>query len=94
MSRSAWQQQQRLAQQCHWLTLPTKLSQSHSSHSPIMDAKLKSLKVADLKTILTNAAVSFPAKATKGDLITRIQASQEARDAYAAIYDATPAQEE
>lgn len=63
-----------------------------------MDAKLKSLKVADLRTILTNAAVSFPAKATKADLIARIQASQEARDAYTAIYDASvnvaPAQEE
>ncbi|KAF5321635.1 hypothetical protein D9619_001408 [Psilocybe cf. subviscida] len=71
---------------------------SHSSHSPIMDAKLKSLKVADLRTILTNAAVSFPAKATKADLIARIQASQEARDAYTAIYDASvnvaPAQED
>jgi hypothetical protein len=62
-----------------------------------MDAKLKSLKVADLRTILTNAAVSFPAKATKSDLIARIQASQEARDSYTAIYDANanaaPAQE-
>ncbi|KAF4620494.1 hypothetical protein D9613_000607 [Agrocybe pediades] len=51
-----------------------------------MDAKLKALKVVDLKQILAKANVSVPAKATKGDLITRIQASKQALEAYAAIY--------
>lgn len=51
-----------------------------------MDAKLKALKVVDLKQILAKANVSVPAKATKADLISRIQASKPALDAYASIY--------
>lgn len=51
-----------------------------------MDAKLKALKVVDLKSILATASVSVPAKATKSDLIARIQASKPALAAYAALY--------
>lgn len=52
-----------------------------------MDAKLKALKVADLKAILAKAEVQAPAKATKADLIARILESQQAQDAYAQIYE-------
>lgn len=52
----------------------------------LMDAKLKSLKVVDLKQILSKAGVSAPAKANKSDLISKILASQEAIDAYNAQY--------
>ncbi|KAF9047272.1 hypothetical protein BJ165DRAFT_1464864 [Panaeolus papilionaceus] len=51
-----------------------------------MDNKLKALKVADLRQILTKANLSAPAKSTKADLISRIQASQEALDAYSVLY--------
>ncbi|PPQ99719.1 hypothetical protein CVT24_009702 [Panaeolus cyanescens] len=51
-----------------------------------MENKLKALKVADLKQILVKATISAPAKATKADLISRIQASQQAIDAYNALY--------
>jgi len=51
-----------------------------------MDAKLKALKVVDLKSILAAASVSVPAKATKSDLIARIQASKPALAAYASLY--------
>ncbi|KDR75424.1 hypothetical protein GALMADRAFT_555276 [Galerina marginata CBS 339.88] len=51
-----------------------------------MDAKLKALKVVDLKQILAKAHVVVPAKATKNDLIARIQASKPALDVYAALY--------
>ncbi|CAA7259280.1 unnamed protein product [Cyclocybe aegerita] len=51
-----------------------------------MDAKLKALKVVDLKHILATATVPAPAKATKSDLITRILASKPAQDAYASLY--------
>lgn len=51
-----------------------------------MDAKLKALKVVDLKSILATASVSVPAKATKSDLITRILASKPALAAYATLY--------
>jgi len=54
-----------------------------------MDAKLKALKVVDLKSILATASVSVPAKATKSDLIARIQASKPALAAYAALYPTT-----
>lgn len=47
------------------------------------DAKLKSLKVVDLKDILAKASVSVPAKANKQDLITRILASPAALEVYA-----------
>ncbi|KAJ7675054.1 hypothetical protein B0H17DRAFT_1081646 [Mycena rosella] len=47
-----------------------------------MDAKLKTLKVVDLKDILTKAAQPPPPKATKSDLIARIQASKEATAVY------------
>jgi SAP domain-containing ribonucleoprotein len=52
-----------------------------------MDAKLKALKVADLKAVLAKAQVQAPAKATKADLIARILESQPAQDAYAQIYE-------
>ncbi|PPQ89566.1 hypothetical protein CVT25_012238 [Psilocybe cyanescens] len=51
-----------------------------------MDAKLKALKVVDLKSILSKAHVSVPAKATKTDLIAKIQASKPALDVYASLY--------
>ncbi|KAF9484446.1 hypothetical protein BDN70DRAFT_928323 [Pholiota conissans] len=51
-----------------------------------MDAKLKALKVADLKAVLAAAHVPVPAKATKTDLIARIQASPPALAAYNALY--------
>ena len=51
-----------------------------------MDAKLKALKVHDLKAVLARAQVSAPARATKSDLVARILASPPALDAYAALY--------
>lgn len=51
-----------------------------------MDAKLRALKVADLKAVLAAAHVHVPAKATKPDLVARIQASAPALAAYAALY--------
>ncbi|KAF8972973.1 hypothetical protein BDZ97DRAFT_1778568 [Flammula alnicola] len=53
-----------------------------------MDAKLKALKVVDLRNILSTANVSVPTKAPKNELIARIQASKPALDAYAALYPA------
>lgn len=52
----------------------------------IMEAKLKALKVVDLKQILASAKVSTTTKATKGDLIVKILASKDALDAYAKQY--------
>jgi SAP domain-containing ribonucleoprotein len=52
-----------------------------------MDAKLKALKVVDLKAVLAKAQVQAPAKATKADLIARIVESQAALDAYAELYE-------
>ncbi|KIM78964.1 hypothetical protein PILCRDRAFT_581165 [Piloderma croceum F 1598] len=46
------------------------------------EAKLKSLKVIDLKDILAKASVSVPAKANKQDLIARVLASPAALDVY------------
>ncbi|KAJ7782987.1 hypothetical protein B0H16DRAFT_1494951 [Mycena metata] len=51
-----------------------------------MESKLKTLKVAELKDILTKAQQPPPAKATKGDLIARILASKEAAEAYNAKF--------
>ncbi|KAF8813608.1 hypothetical protein BYT27DRAFT_7180360 [Phlegmacium glaucopus] len=48
--------------------------------------KLKALKVVDLRAIFAKANVQVPAKATKSDLISRIQASKPAQDAYLALY--------
>jgi hypothetical protein len=48
--------------------------------------KLKALKVVDLRAILAKGNVSFPAKSTKSELISRIQASKPAQDAYFSIY--------
>lgn len=48
----------------------------------IMDSKLKSLKVVDLKDILQKANVAVPAKANKQDLIAKVVASQAAIDVY------------
>ncbi|KAH9935406.1 uncharacterized protein B0H18DRAFT_1207035 [Fomitopsis serialis] len=64
-----------------------------------MDAKLKALKVVDLKDILTRAAVSIPSKSNKNDLIARILASPAALDVYNAQHspkapDAVPGQPE
>ncbi|KAL0581848.1 hypothetical protein V5O48_000216 [Marasmius crinis-equi] len=47
-----------------------------------MEAKLKALKVVDLKAILNKANQPPPAKANKQDLISRILASQEAIAVY------------
>lgn len=46
------------------------------------EAKLKSLKVVDLKDILAKASVSVPAKANKQDLIARVLANPAALDVY------------
>ncbi|KAK2467774.1 hypothetical protein APHAL10511_000069 [Amanita phalloides] len=43
-----------------------------------MDDSLSSLKVADLRLILTNAALPAPARSTKADLLSRIRASDDA----------------
>ncbi|KAJ3749110.1 hypothetical protein DFH05DRAFT_1475518 [Lentinula detonsa] len=51
-----------------------------------MEAKLKSLKVVDLKQILTKANVAPAGKANKADLIAKIIASPAAVDAFNAIY--------
>jgi SAP domain-containing ribonucleoprotein len=40
--------------------------------------KLKSLKVAELKDLLAKAAVSFPSKATKSDLVAKVSSSPAA----------------
>lgn len=48
--------------------------------------KLKALKVVDLRAILAKGNVQVPAKATKSDLISRIQASKPAQDAYLSLY--------
>ncbi|KAF7315322.1 hypothetical protein MIND_00046800 [Mycena indigotica] len=49
-----------------------------------MEAKLKSLKVADLRELLKGQ--TLPTKITKNDLITRIMASKEAQEAFNAKY--------
>jgi len=54
-----------------------------------MDAKLKSLKVADLKEICSRANVPTTTRSTKADLVTKILASQPAIDAYNAKYQQT-----
>lgn len=46
------------------------------------EAKLKTLKVVDLKDILAKASVSVPAKANKQDLIARILGSPAAIEVY------------
>ncbi|KAH8996542.1 hypothetical protein EDB86DRAFT_2919214 [Lactarius hatsudake] len=51
-----------------------------------MEAKLKSLKVADLRDICTRANVSTTTRSTKADLIAKILASQPAIDAYNTKY--------
>ncbi|TRM69650.1 hypothetical protein BD626DRAFT_474870 [Schizophyllum amplum] len=53
-----------------------------------MDAKLKSLKVADLRELLTTAGEPAPSKANKQDLISRVAASSAALAAYRAKYEA------
>lgn len=47
-----------------------------------MDAKLKSLKVVELKDILQKANVTVPAKANKQDLIAKILGSSAAIEVY------------
>jgi SAP domain-containing ribonucleoprotein len=51
-----------------------------------MAAKLKTLKVAELKDILTTAAVPFTQRANKSDLIAKIVASPAALNAFNAIH--------
>jgi len=51
-----------------------------------MDAKLKSLKVTDLKDILTKASAPAPAKTNKQDLIHRILANLTAVQVYNHLY--------
>ncbi|KAH9961610.1 hypothetical protein BC827DRAFT_1203195 [Russula dissimulans] len=51
-----------------------------------MDAKLKALKVADLKDICTRANIPTTTRSTKADLIAKILASQPAIDAYSTKY--------
>ncbi|KJA27800.1 hypothetical protein HYPSUDRAFT_197959 [Hypholoma sublateritium FD-334 SS-4] len=51
-----------------------------------MDAKLKALKVQELKAVLARAQLTAPARATKSDLVARILAAPPALAAYAAIY--------
>ncbi|KAI5890855.1 uncharacterized protein SCHCODRAFT_02506852 [Schizophyllum commune H4-8] len=58
-----------------------------------MDAKLKSLKVTDLRDLLTKAGEPAPSKANKQDLIARVSASQAALAAYRAKYEAPAAGE-
>lgn len=63
---------------------------SHFSHTlslpSTMDAKLKLLKVVDLKAVLAKAQVQVPAKANKSDLIAKIIASKSAIDVYNSLY--------
>ncbi|KAJ4468213.1 hypothetical protein J3R30DRAFT_3715142 [Lentinula aciculospora] len=56
-----------------------------------MEAKLKSLKVVDLKQILTKGNVTLSGKANKADLIARIVASPVAIDAFNTLYPSEPA---
>ena len=51
-----------------------------------MDPSLKTLKVADLKLILSSAGQAAPARATKADLIARIVASDQATAAVRALH--------
>ena len=57
----------------------------------IMDVKLKSLKVVDLKEILQKANVAIPTKANKQDLIAKIVASPVAIDVYNKLHNPTAA---
>ncbi|KIL68958.1 hypothetical protein M378DRAFT_845205 [Amanita muscaria Koide BX008] len=56
--------------------------------------KLKSLKVADLRSILSKASVAAPARATKADLVTRILASEQALQAFHSLYPSDNVQQE
>ncbi|KAJ3823919.1 hypothetical protein F5878DRAFT_725244 [Lentinula raphanica] len=51
-----------------------------------MEAKLKSLKVVDLKQILTKANVSLGGKANKADLVAKIISTPAAVNAYNDLY--------
>ncbi|KIK67096.1 hypothetical protein GYMLUDRAFT_37135 [Collybiopsis luxurians FD-317 M1] len=55
-----------------------------------MEAKLKALKVVDLKAILSKANVSVTSKATKADLVSKILASTTAVQAYNTLYPSEP----
>ncbi|CAE7228383.1 unnamed protein product [Rhizoctonia solani] len=61
-----------------------------------MEAKLKALKVADLKEILTKSSTPIPTKANKADLIAKILATPEALKLAggdpAPVVDSTPAE--
>lgn len=50
------------------------------------ESKLKTLKVVDLRAILSKANVSCPTKANKQDIINRIIASQVAIQIYHQLY--------
>ena len=62
------------------------LSRPLSRSSTTMAAKLKTLKVAELKEILSAAAVHHPPRANKSDLIAKIIASPAALNAFNAIH--------
>ena len=69
-----------------WLSCDNRCALSPVTLLSHMDASLKSLKVADLRLILSTAGLSAPARATKADLITRIQASPQATDAVRSLH--------
>ncbi|PFH45518.1 hypothetical protein AMATHDRAFT_9069 [Amanita thiersii Skay4041] len=55
-------------------------------------SKLKSLKVVDLRNILSNASLNTPSRATKADLIARILDSSAALQAFYALYPSSSSQ--
>ncbi|KAF5389482.1 hypothetical protein D9757_004306 [Collybiopsis confluens] len=63
---------------------------SHILFSRVMEAKLKSLKVVDLKAVLSHANISVTSKTTKADLISKILAAPSAIEAYNALHPSQP----
>jgi len=62
----------------------------YSSHSHTVRFR-KSLKVAELKEILSKSDVTFPSKATKSDLIAKITSTPAALQFYNKLYNTTAA---
>ncbi|KAF7794485.1 hypothetical protein EIP86_005619 [Pleurotus ostreatoroseus] len=58
------------------------------------ESKLKALKVPELKEILNQAKVAFPARANKADLIAKILGSQPALDVYNQLHGVPSEQQE
>ncbi|KAG5646323.1 hypothetical protein DXG03_003920 [Asterophora parasitica] len=54
-----------------------------------MESQLKALKVAELRELLTKAAVLFASKINKADLIAKVLASQPAIDVYHSLHGTT-----